>query len=510
MTAYFTVWPFSLVSGDTFSVTVETQSLSFTKTVTLSEGKSLAFNEGKASRFTVDFTGIEGIELGEPPVDLSANGTANTYIVTNPSTCYSFNASVKGNGIHRGFYGTELEENLTIEPKSALLFWYNCLQTDAEWKDECPVVIESLELVDGKIRFETPEDFVEGNVIIAAFAEEGVTYDSIEADENGLITNSTMLWSWNIWAVKDYVPEECGISVGGYVMMDRNLGALRNELTDDCPKDFTAPFTIGNYYQWGRKDPFPHHADSRNYYPFYFSLLATTPTYTPIKALQHTITDKANRTLEKQIFSNEGIAINGLNATKIAYKITKGEDDYVASVTRAIRNPHKFITDCDVFPNWLPSQGSDTHTFELWGDPTNGDEDDAVKTIYDPCPAGWRLWTKSTIMEMKKVSETDPPYKVSDYGVYLAGSYFAFNGGYRNAANGTNLFNLGYVVKPQANMPFLGWTATSDCYDYWGMYQKYYNWQLLNDNVTFDLPTETTQNPNSASANGRTVRCVKE
>ncbi|MCM1502915.1 MAG: hypothetical protein NC115_09655 [Bacteroidales bacterium] len=443
-------------------------------------------------------------------IDLSANGTANTYVVNKPLALYSFNASVKGNGIQRDFYGTELEENLSIEPKSALLFWYNCLQEDRFWKDACPVVIESIEIVDGKIRFETPEDFVEGNAVIAAFAEEGVTYDSIEADENGLITNATMLWSWNIWAVAGYVPEDCGISVGNYVMMDRNLGALRNELVlDGVTEAFVAPFTIGNYYQWGRKDPFPHHADTRNYYPFYLNKLATTPTYTPVKALQHTITDNDGTTLEKQMFSNEGITNTGSNATKIAYKITKGEEDYVTCVTRAINNPHKFITDCETFPNWLPNQSADTHTFELWGDSTNGDDDDAVKTIYDPCPAGWRLWTKTTLMEMKKISGEDNTYKVSDYGVCFCGSYFAFNGRGRTA-NGTNLFNLDWIRKPQADMPFIGWTATSDCMNYYGMQQKYYNWQLKNDNVTFDLPDETTQTPNSASSIGRTVRCVKE
>ena len=62
MTAHFTCWPFELTAGDTFSVVVETDTYAFTKKVTLAEGKSLAFKVGRASTFSVDFRGIEGVE----------------------------------------------------------------------------------------------------------------------------------------------------------------------------------------------------------------------------------------------------------------------------------------------------------------------------------------------------------------------------------------------------------------------------------------------------------------
>lgn len=62
MTAYFTCWPFELTAGETFSVVVETDTYAFTKKVTLAEGKSLAFKVGRASTFSVDFRGIEGVE----------------------------------------------------------------------------------------------------------------------------------------------------------------------------------------------------------------------------------------------------------------------------------------------------------------------------------------------------------------------------------------------------------------------------------------------------------------
>ena len=476
------------------------------KTVTL---KSLEMKAGHIYVMDIEVTRPSADPANM--IDLSAEGTANTYIVNQAMTFYSFDASVKGNGVPRSFYATELEQNLRIEPKSALVLWYNCLQTDANWKDECPIIIESIEITDGKICFETPEDFVDGNVIIAAFAEEGVTYDSIAADEDGIISNATIIWSWNIWAVKDYVLDDNAIQAGNCIIMDRNLGALRNCVPDgdENLKKFIAPSTIGNYYQWGRKDPFPHHADSRNYYPFYLSLLACTPTYTPVKALQHTLTDRDGTTLLNQIFSNEGVTNMSSNATKIAYKIDAQDKDYVTCVTRATGNPHKFITDGETFPNWVPNDRDSYTTFALWGDPEYGEEDDIEKTIYDPCPAGWRLWTNHTFLELIKVSETIKPYRVSDIGVNLAGSYFAVNGGGRKA-NGNQLFSLGWVIQPQAGVNFTGWSATSDCMDYYGMQQRYFNWTLETDQVTFTLSSQTTQTPNSASSVGRTVRCVKE
>ncbi len=468
------------------------------------ELKTVSVNGLKMQSGKVYVMDIEILRPSADPdniIDLSAKGTANTYVVNRPMQFYSFKATVKGNGVARDFYTEVPEQTLTIEPKSVLLLWYNSLQTSAEWVDLCPIVIESLEISDGNIRFETPEDFVDGNLVIAAFAEEGVTYDSITVDENGLINNATILWSWNIWAVKDYDPETCGVTVGSYVMMDRNLGALRNELPDDN-KEFMAPATIGNYYQWGRKDPFPPNADSRNYFPSYFSHLPTTPTYTPIKALQYTNTDSAGKVLEKQIFSNEGTGGN-CESSKTCYKIAV--ESYEASVALVVNQPHKFITNGDVFPEWAPYNKDSYSTFALWGDPEYGDEDDIQKTIYDPCPAGWRLFTNQTFMELIKVSGTVQPYKVSEFGVNLAGSYFPINGVGRDGRN----FGLGWIKQPSASVNFMGWSATSDCMDYYGMHQRYFNW-TLETNQTFILSETTTQTPNSGTSVGRTVRCVKE
>ena len=77
-------------------------------------------------------------------VNLSANGTANTYIVSYPATTYTFDATVKGNGVERSFTwsesdgtepdGTEITRGYTsadleIAPASVGLVWYNTPMT---------------------------------------------------------------------------------------------------------------------------------------------------------------------------------------------------------------------------------------------------------------------------------------------------------------------------------------------------------------------------------------------
>ena len=123
-------------------------------------------------------------------LDLSESGTANCYLISTPGD-YKFNASVKGNGnVAEGLASVVSAEKMA--PKSALVLWYNTIQTSNNWVDASPVAVESVSVgPDGFVRFSTPDAFVSGNVVIATFAEEGVTYDSITADENKCINNAT-------------------------------------------------------------------------------------------------------------------------------------------------------------------------------------------------------------------------------------------------------------------------------------------------------------------------------
>lgn len=84
------------------------------------------------------------------------------------------------------------------------------------------------------VYFSTPSTLHNGNAVIAV------------RDTDGII-----LWSWHIWVCKDYDPEKTAQRYRNsrYEFMDRNLGATK--ATGGTPE------SIGLFYQWGRKDPFP-------------------------------------------------------------------------------------------------------------------------------------------------------------------------------------------------------------------------------------------------------------
>ena len=145
--------------------------------------------------------------------DLSTDGNANCYIVSQPGK-YKFK-TVKGNSI-----------SSVGEVKSTSVLWESFGTSTTPSKGE---LIKRVQYEDGYILFQTPSILKKGNAVIAA------------KDSDGEI-----LWSWHIWLTD--MPEEQVYFNDAGTMMDRNLGA-----TSAIPGDVGA---IGLLYQWGRKDPF--------------------------------------------------------------------------------------------------------------------------------------------------------------------------------------------------------------------------------------------------------------
>ena len=146
--------------------------------------------------------------------DLSVEGTANCYLIQGAGN-YRFK-SVIGNS------------DATVgNVKSVEVLW------ESFGTDEMPNVgdlIASVSYKDGYIRFSTPENFRDGNAVIAAKNSKG-----------------TILWSWHIWCAEEGWEEQVYYNDAG-TMMDRNLGA-----TSATPGEVES---LGLMYQWGRKDPF--------------------------------------------------------------------------------------------------------------------------------------------------------------------------------------------------------------------------------------------------------------
>jgi hypothetical protein len=151
---------------------------------------------------------------GKTYADLSVVGTANCYLIQGAGD-YKFKTVIGNTDATVG------------NVKSVEVLW------ESFGTDEMPKIgdlIESVSYKDGYIRFSTPENFRDGNAVIAA------------KNSNGII-----LWSWHIWCAEEGWEEQVYYNDAG-TMMDRNLGA-----TSATPGDVGA---LGLMYQWGRKDPF--------------------------------------------------------------------------------------------------------------------------------------------------------------------------------------------------------------------------------------------------------------
>ncbi len=150
-------------------------------------------------------------------------------------------------------------------------------------------------------------------------------------------------WSWHIW-VADYDPEVNTLTVKNgedYLMdwtyMDRNLGAVTG--------DWQTIGFHGLMYQWGRKDPFPGIADWNGN--------------------------------QKVLYDMNGNELNMLTA----------DVEVDNNLDNAIKNPMTFYCNSNnSVADWYTITLS-THNNDLWG----ATADLHCKTIYDPCPYGWKV-----------------------------------------------------------------------------------------------------------------------
>lgn len=182
--------------------------------------------------------------------------------------------------------------------------------------------------------------------------------------------SGSIVWSWHIWVCKDYNPSSSSQLYTGKnaAMMDRNLGAL-SAAEDNA-------LTNGLFYQWGRKDPFPGAVEA----------------YAAKENGGHLMKTTAGSDL------------------KVA-----SSEDVEATVDYATEHPDTYITTTKNNGDWL-AKPNDT----LWGQ---------TKTIYDPCPAGWRVpaayvLNSSNVHVGAKEAWSELTYKREAsgiYGVYLDG-----------------------------------------------------------------------------------------
>lgn len=343
---------------------------------------------------------IKSLITGKDPVikdlslssatDLSYNGTANCYIVSQ-SGLYKIK-TVKGND----------ENQILTNATTPELLW------ETFGTDEVPSrrnLISAVCYKNGYLIFQTANTFREGNAVVAV------------KDSKGII-----LWSWHIWMTDK--PQEHIYKNNAGTMMDRNLGA-----TSATAGDVGA---LGLLYQWGRKDPF---------------------------------------------LGSSSISQNVKAESTIAWPSAVKRSSSVGTVDYVISHPTTFVLGSD----WHYSFRNNT----LW---TTSDK---TKSIYDPCPTGWRVPEDGV---WRKAGFDDATFDITNFGISFSISspsttWYPASGmiGYNNNDCLLDVGEWGYY-----------WTATP-------------NSSVSQDaiNMTF-TPRILWPDNGSARGYGYSVRCIKE
>lgn len=200
---YIVMLPTVLPGGFTMTFETETEIGTFEYTAKAIEIKRSIF----AKKANIDTFA----SFSTTPIDLSTDGTANCYIVSDAGD-YKFR-TVQGNSL------TSVGAVAAAE-----VLW------ESFGTNEIPSVgdlVNTVSVEGEYIRFSASD--IKGNAVIAAK----------DASNN-------ILWSWHIWLTDQPVDQIYNNDAG--TMMDRNLGAI-----SATPGDVQA---LGLMYQWGRKDPF--------------------------------------------------------------------------------------------------------------------------------------------------------------------------------------------------------------------------------------------------------------
>ena len=229
-------------------------------------------------------------------VNLSENGTANSYIILAAGS-YKF-STVKGNS------------SKSVGAVSSAEVLWETFGTDVT--PNVGDLVKNISYKNGEVTFQTADTFTRGNAVIAA------------KDASG-----TILWSWHIWFTDQ--PQAQVYKNNAGTMMDRNLGA-----TSATPGDVGA---LGLLYQWGRKDPF---------------------------------------------LGSSSISYEIEAKSTITWPSAVSSDPWNGTIDYATANPTTFITYNGMNGDWYYSLDYST-------DNTRWTTSSSDKSIYDPCPAGWRV-----------------------------------------------------------------------------------------------------------------------
>ena len=201
------------------------------QTYTLNSDKSIVVERSSIADITLTFNKDPEI------IDLSENGTANTYIAMQRGY-YKFKATVKGNGGLDPVTGTTATEINKNDISGVTVLWDLKQRGNVVYHDG-KMQAHDIYYHDGFVYFFKNYN-LEGNSYVAIFKDkEGGTDGVYDKDVDEI------LWSWLIWATNPGT-----VVYNGNQFLDRNIGSVTTGTFDD------GSYTAGFSYQWGRPAPF--------------------------------------------------------------------------------------------------------------------------------------------------------------------------------------------------------------------------------------------------------------
>ena len=256
--------------------------------------------------------------------------------------------------------------------------------------------------------------------------------------------NGEIYWSWHIWCT-DYNPnlKEGQQELNGFVWMDRNLGATYNKYNEEGGIK-----SKGFLYQWGRKDLFP-----------------------PTKGWEKTESDEDLYNLAGEIITFSKVPVEVFN-----------------NIPNSVHNSMSFYTSEE---SWYTNAKGTyrRNDLSLWNSKVG------KKTIFDPCPDGWRV-------PVGKDGEYESPWEQAKKNVTPLVRYkgFSLKGIYYPAA--------GYRELLTGNMPN---NSFLDNALYWaGNIPSLYRQPSIMRYTLIDSTGYSFSISVEWDAYGGSVRCVKE
>lgn len=331
--------------------------------------------------------------------DLSTYETANCYHISSANYGYCFNGKVKGNG-KAGALSLN-QSAFALNPAYVDILWSDMPEIEREGEMVCPVELASNSLVDGKVMFRVlgNQNDSDDKVLQSEGNVLIAAYDRVpEKDGSGQITNGAkIIWTWHLW-LSDPVQTQ-GYS-NGFVVQDRNLGAKDAVPAGDAVPSGDASNTWGMLYQWGRPTPFS---------PFRDGVLPSVP---------------------------------GTSVT----------------MDEAVATPESmFGTSVENGAVWLADPELDGQVEHLWG--YVSDWEDPQKTIYDPCPQGYRVYEERMWSDIDEylTQKTDEYVRFSINGT---GIYYPFQDTYLASSSSMHVEH-GASADTENKGAFL-WSGTID------------------------------------------------